>query len=291
MTKVAGKVAFVTGGGSGVALGQAKVLARAGAKVAIADLMDNRLEEAAKWFADNGLDVMTVKLDITDREAYAKAADAVEEQLGPVQLLFNTAGVSQFGPLAQATQADWDWQINVNLFGVINGVTTFLPRMLERGDDCHITTTASMSAFVGLPMTGIYATTKFAVRGYMETLEQELKDTKVKCSLLCPGAVNSNIHESVLTRPAHLEKTGYYGADEEVFKGLKQVIEIGMEPETLAEYTINAVEDDQFYILAYPEFKKTLEDLHVRVMSSLRKQEDDPEYDKRVAHGVPGGGE
>ena len=103
-----------------------------------------------------------------------RAADEVEASLGPVQLLFNTAGVSIFGPLQNATFEDWEWQLDVNLWGMINGIQIFVPRMLERGDDCHIINTSSMSAFVSLPGTGIYATTKMAVRGLSECLSMDL---------------------------------------------------------------------------------------------------------------------
>jgi NAD(P)-dependent dehydrogenase (short-subunit alcohol dehydrogenase family) len=289
MTKVAGKTAFITGGGSGVGFGQAQVFADAGCRIAIADVRQDHLDEAKAHFDAKGVEIMTVKLDITDRAAYARAADAVEAKLGPVQLLFNTAGVSIFGPLQDATYDDWDWQLDVNLGGVINGIQTFLPRMLKRGDDCHIVNTASMSAFVALPGTGLYCTSKMAIRGLSECLAMDLKDTKVGVSMLCPGAVNTNIHEAVLTRPAHLPKTGYYGADPERMAQLKRVIQIGMEPPTLARYVLTAVEADEFYILPYPEFRETLEDIHARVMAALAKPEDDPEYEKRVAHGVPGG--
>jgi NAD(P)-dependent dehydrogenase (short-subunit alcohol dehydrogenase family) len=289
MTQVAGKTAFITGGGSGVGFGQAQVFAEAGCRVAIADVRKDHLDEAMSHFAGTGADVMPVELDITDRDAYARAADEVEAKLGPVQLLFNTAGVSIFGPMQDATPEDWEWQINVNLWGVINGIQTFLPRMLERGDDCHIVNTASMSAFVSLPNTGIYATTKMAIRALSECLSMDLAETNVNVSLLCPGAVNTNIHEAVLTRPERLKNTGYYGADPEVFKALKNVISIGMEPPTLARYVLEAVEKDQLYVLPYPEFRETLEDIHSRVMDALAKPEDDPEYEKRVAHGVPGG--
>jgi len=244
MTEVAGKVAFVTGGGSGVGFGQASVFAEAGCKVAIADIRQDHLDDAMEYLAGRGYDVMPVMLDITDRDAYARAA---------------------------------------------NGIKVFLPRMLERGDDCHIVNTASMSAFVSLPGTGIYCTTKMAMRGLSECLSMDLKDTNITVSMLCPGAVNTNIHEAVLTRPKHLEKTGYYGADPEAFARLKAVIEVGMEPETLAKYVLKGVEDDQLYILPYPEFRGTLEDIHARVMASLANPEDDPEYEKRVARGVPGG--
>jgi NAD(P)-dependent dehydrogenase (short-subunit alcohol dehydrogenase family) len=289
MTEVAGKVAFITGGGSGVGLGQAKVFAAAGCKVAIADVRKDNLARAMDYFNSVDVEVMPVELDITDRDAYAKVADSVESWLGPVQLLFNTAGVSIFGPLQDATPEDWEWNLSVNLGGMINGIQTFLPRMLERGDDCHIINTASMSAFVSLPRTGIYTTTKMAVRGLTECLSMDLAETNVNVSLLCPGAVNTNIHESVLSRPKHLANTGYYGADPKVFAALKQVIEIGMEPETLAQYVLEGIRKNALYILPFPEFRETLQEIHERVMDSLARPEDDPEYEKRVAHGVPGG--
>ena len=289
MTQVAGRTAFITGGGSGVALGQAKVFAQAGCKVAIADIRQDHLDEAMAWFDGRGHEVMAVKLDITDRDAYARAADDVEARLGPVELLFNTAGVSIFGPLQNATYDDWDWQLDVNLKGVINGIQTFVPRMIERGNGGHIVNTASMSAFVALKGTGIYCTSKMAIRGLTECLALDLADHGIGVSMLCPGAVNSNIHEAVLTRPAHLQNTGYYGADPEKMAYLKQVIAVGMEPEVLAQYVLKGVEDDQLYILPYPEFRGTLEEIHDRVMAAVARPEDDPDYEKRVAYGVPGG--
>jgi NAD(P)-dependent dehydrogenase (short-subunit alcohol dehydrogenase family) len=287
--KVAGRTAFITGGGSGVGLGQAKVFAEAGCKIAIADIRQDHLDEAVAWFETNGHAVMPVKLDITDPAAYAAAADAVEAKLGPVELLFNTAGVSVFGPLLQATAEDWEWQMSVNVRGVINGVQTFVPRMIERKNGGHVVNTGSMSSFIALPRTGIYCATKMAIRGYTETLAAEIAEHGIGVSLLCPGPVNTNIHESVLSRPPHLQNTGYYGADPEMFAYLKKVIEIGMEPETLAKHVLKAVEDNQLYILAYPEFRETLEDIHARVMRSFADPNDDPDYEKRLAIGVPGG--
>jgi NAD(P)-dependent dehydrogenase (short-subunit alcohol dehydrogenase family) len=252
MTDVSGKVAFITGGGSGVGFGQARVFAEAGCKVAIADIRKDHLAEAMDYFNSVDVEVMPIELDITDRDAYGKAADSVESWLGPVQLLFNTAGVSIFGPLQDATPEDWEWNINVNLWGMING-------------------------------------TKMAVRGLSECLAMDLAETNVKVSMLCPGAVNTNIHESVLSRPKHLANTGYYGANPEVFAALKQVIEVGMEPETLAQYVLQGIRNNDLYILPFPEFRGTLEEIHQRVMAALANPEDDPEYEKRVAHGVPGG--
>jgi len=282
MKELKGKVAFITGGGSGVALGQAKVFSREGMKVVIADIRQDHLDEAMDYFNKQGAAVHPVHLDITDRDACSRAADETEKVFGPVDLLCNTAGVSIFGPIQDATYDDWDWIMNVNINGVINGIRTFLPRMIERGAGGHIVNTASMSAFVPLPGTGVYNTSKYAVRGLSEALRLDLETTGIGVSLLCPGAVNTNIHEAVLTRPEHLSETGYYGADEEVFKRLKSVIEVGLDPEDLAEFVLTAVRNNDFWVIPYPEFRETLDDLHQEVIAALPDPSSDPEMMKRV---------
>lgn len=291
MKDLEGKTAFITGGGSGVALGQAKVLAgEAGMKVVIADIRQDHLDQAMSYFSSRNLPVHAIHLDITDRKAYARAADEAERKMGPVDLLCNTAGVSQFGPIEQATDDDWDWQIDVNLKGMINGVQTFLPRMIERGAGGHIVNTASMSAFVALPNTGIYCTTKYAVRGYSESLRIELEKFNIGVSLLCPGGVNTNIHESVLSRPGKYAQTGYYGADQEVFKRLKAVIESGFDPVDLARVVTEAIRANEFWILPYPEFIPTLEKYNAEVIAALKKYEHDPDNlrRKKLGRGMPG---
>ncbi|MBD3729880.1 MAG: SDR family NAD(P)-dependent oxidoreductase [Sphingomonadales bacterium] len=283
MKDLAGKVAFITGGGSGVALGQAKVFAEeAGMKVAIADIRQDALDEAMEYFAGRNVTVHPVRLDLTDRAAFAAAADEVERVLGPVYLLCNTAGVSQFGPLAQATYDDWDWQMSVNIGGVLNGVMTFMPRMIARGQGGHIVNTASMSAFVALPRCGIYTTTKFAVRGLSESLRAELGEFGIGVSLLCPGAVNTNIHRSVETRPEKFGETGYYGRDEQVFAGLKQVIQDGFDPIDLGRIVREAVEEDRFWILPYPEFIDGQKKRDADVIAAMELYADHPDTIRRA---------
>lgn len=291
MQNLQGKVAFITGGGSGVALGQAKVLAaEAGMKVVIADIRQDHLDAAMSWFADKRLAAHALRLDITDRQAFARAADEAERLLGPVDLLCNTAGVSQFGPIEQATYDDWDWQLDVNLKGVINGVQTFMPRMIARGAGGHIVNTASMSAFVALPNSAIYCTSKYAVRGLSESLRIELEKHGIGVSLLCPGAVNTNIHESVLSRPQRYGSTGYYGADPETFKRLKAVIESGIDPVDLGRIVLEAVRRNDFWVLPYPEFIPTLEKYNGEVLAALRRYEGDPDYlrRKKLGKAMPG---
>jgi NAD(P)-dependent dehydrogenase (short-subunit alcohol dehydrogenase family) len=293
MQDLQGKVAFITGGGSGVALGQAKVFAEeAGMKVALADIRQDHLDAAMSWFAQRKLAAHAIRLDITDRKEYVRAADEVERVLGPVDLLCNTAGVSQFGPLEQATDDDWDWQLDVNVKGTINGVQTFLPRMLARRAGGHIVNTASMSAFVALPNTAIYCTSKYAVRGFSESLRVELDKHGIGVSLLCPGAVNTNIHESVLSRPKRYGSTGYYGADPATFRRLKAVIESGIDPIDLGRIVLAAVRRNDFWILPYPEFIPALERYHSEIIAALRRYEDDPDYlrRKQLGKAMPGAG-
>lgn len=284
MKDLSDKLAFITGGGSGVALGQAKVFSAAGMKVVIADIRSDHLEEAMEYFrAQKGARVHAIRLDVTDRAAFAAAADEAERTFGPVQLLCNTAGVSQFGPMQSATYEDWDWQLGVNLGGVINGIQTFVPRMLAHGLGAHIVNTASMSAFLSLPGTGIYSTTKFAVRGLSECLRMDLEPHGIGVSVLCPGAVNTNIHEAVLTRPAHLAHTGYYGADPVVMAGLKAVIEPGLDPVELGHKVLEGVLRNDLYIIPYSEFGAALIERHERVLAALPRPEDDPAAARRQA--------
>ncbi len=163
---------------------------------------------------------------------------------------------------------------------MINGVQTFMPRMIANGGG-HIVNTASMSAFVALPTTAIYCTTKYAVRGLSESLRIELDKYNIGVSVLCPGGVNTNIHESVLARPEKYGQTGYYGADPEVFKRLKSVIEGGFDPVDLGRVVLRAVERNDFWILPYPEFIPTVEKNTEEVIAAMQMYEDDPDYARR----------
>jgi NAD(P)-dependent dehydrogenase (short-subunit alcohol dehydrogenase family) len=276
MKDLAGKVAFITGGGSGVALGQAKAFAAVGMKIVIVDIRQDHLDSALAWFKERKLPAHGVRLDITDRKAYAAAADEAERVMGPVQLLCNTAGVSQFGPAQMATYEDWDWQMSVNLGGVINGVQTFVPRMLRHKLGGHIVNTASMAGILPIGGATIYCTSKFAVRGLSECLRQDLAPHGIGVSVLCPGAVNTNIHEAVLTRPSHLANTGYYGADPMVMKGLKEVIQPGYDPVVLGEIVVRGVQANAEYIIPYSEFKGPIQARTDLILQVIPDPKDDP---------------
>ncbi len=276
MDNIAGKVAFITGGASGVGFGQAKVFAEAGAKVVIADIRQDHLDEAVGYFRARGVTIHAIRLDITDRAAYARAADEVERVFGTVQLLFNTAGVSIFGPLEKSTYDDYDWMMGVNFGGVVNGIQTFLPRMIAYGQGGHIVNTASLGAFISGGPAGIYCASKFAVRGLSEALRGELAKYNIGVSVLCPANVKTNITESVMTRPDKFKNSGYV-VDEDVVTSLRTIYSAGMEPVELAGHVLNAVKKNEFYIIPYPEARKGLEAHFAAVLAALPPEDTDKE--------------
>jgi NAD(P)-dependent dehydrogenase (short-subunit alcohol dehydrogenase family) len=197
-----GRVAFVTGGAQGIGLGIARALATAGAKVAIADINEKALATAEQELQDTTT-AMAVALDVRDRDAYAKVADRVEAQLGPVSLLFNNAGVIGSTSPGRMSYQSWDWVIGINLHGVYHGIQTFVPRMIDRGDGGYVVNTASGAGLVAGSSGFLYTTSKFGVVGLSEALHHELEAHRIGVSVLCPGPVATDIirHTAEL-RPA-----------------------------------------------------------------------------------------
>src|SRR5262249_9571691 len=231
MKDVHGKVAFITGGGSGVGFGMAKVFHDAGMKIVIADIRQDHLDRTTAYFEETGRSAHPIRLDVTDREAFNRAADEVERVFGKVQIVCNNAGINMFAPMDECTYDDWDWILSVNLGGVINGVQTFVPRLKAQGGG-HIVNTASMAAFITGPGAGIYTVSKFGVRGLSECLRWNLAPYNIGVSVLCPGLVNTNIHESETVRP---EKFAHHigPIDQEFMAKLPELHKSGMDPATV----------------------------------------------------------
>ena len=265
MRDVEGKVAFITGGGSGVGLGMAKAFLAAGMRVAIADVRADHLEEATVAL---GGDVHAIRLDVTDREAFARAADETERALGNVHVLCNNAGINLFNDIAEATYQDWDWVLGVNLGGVVNGVVTFVPRMKAHGERGHIVNTASMGAFVAGPGAGLYTTAKFGVLGLSDALRWSLLPHGIGVSVVCPGLVKSKIYESDLTRPAELS-TDTTPADQEFMRILPSLHEAGMEPDEIGEKVVRAIVRNDFYVFTHPDHRDELRGIFDEILASF----------------------
>jgi NAD(P)-dependent dehydrogenase (short-subunit alcohol dehydrogenase family) len=281
----AGRTAFITGGASGAGLGQAKVFGRAGCKICIADIRGEAIAKALAELRAEGIECHGIELDITDREAFVGAADEAEQALGPVTMLFGTAGVSIFGPLENATYDDYDWIFDVNLGGNINMMQTFVPRMIGHDLGGHIVNTASLGAFFANSGSGIYSASKFAVHGITMAMRDALKGYGIGVSVLCPANIKSNIAESIRTRPAKYAGSGY-AVDEREIAALREIYSQGMEPEELAGHVKTAIEEDRFYVIPYPEARPMLEAVFQQVLDALPPPESDREGQEKRARAM-----
>jgi NAD(P)-dependent dehydrogenase (short-subunit alcohol dehydrogenase family) len=275
MQDFSGKVAFITGAASGVGLGQAKVFAKAGAKIVLADIRAAALDEALGYFHDIGAPAHGIHLDVTDRAAFARAAQETETVFGPVQLLFNTAGVSMFGPLEKSTYEDYDWMMGVNFGGVVNGIQTFVPRMIDHGKGGYVVNTASIAGIVSAGPSGIYCASKFAVVGLSLALQQALGRHDIGVSVVCPGNVNTNIADACSTRPAQFANSGYH-LDDKIVDAFRSIHSAGMDPVTLAEHVKEAMTRNQLYVIPYPELRKRVAEHFDAILSVFPAADSDP---------------
>ncbi len=271
MQDLEGKVAFVTGGASGIGLGIVKKFVDAGMKVVIADLRQDHIDEALAWFEERqkGRQVHAIRLDVTDRAAMAAAADEAEKAFGPVDVLVNNAGVGIEGPLKEATYDDWDFGLGVNLGGVINGVQTFLPRMRARGEGGHVVSTASLAGMVVMPSNmAMYVTAKAAVISLMESIRGELAQDGIGVSVLCPGPIKSNIHQLSQNRPDQFKASGAFQAAAERL-GERQVSDLWMEPEEVGDMVVDAIRNDRLYIVTHGEWRDAVKARMEAMMAAM----------------------
>ena len=252
MRDVAGKVAFVTGGASGIGLAMARSFSSAGMKVAIADIEEQALEQAAASFAPSNAEVIALRVDVTDRDAMARAADETERAFGRVHVVCNNAGVGITGPMEKMSYADWDWVVGVNLHGVINGVQTFARRIMTHGEGGHFINTSSLAGQVAIPGFGVYNTTKFAVVGLSETMRAEFAAHDIGVSVLCPGFVNTKIFTSERNRPGTLHAQGDDPRPMDL-AAYEKFMETLLDPAIVGDMTLYAIQHDEAYIFTHPE--------------------------------------
>ena len=279
MKDFAGRTAFVTGGANGLGFGLVRALLAEGCNVAIADIRRASIDAALKAL-DNPR-AMGVEVDVSSRADLARAAQAVEARFGVVSLLFNNAGVNLFQTIEESSYDDWDWIMGVNLDGPINGVMTFVPRMIRAGGRGYVVNTASMAGFLAAGLCGIYNTTKFAIRGLSESLRASLAPHGIGVSVLCPGLVKSYIYASDEIRPESL-KAGAKPVNAENVKRLAAVHEFGMEPDVIAARVLEAMREDRFHIFTHPEFRDELSEVFAEILQDFRDYPVDPGFQQRT---------
>jgi NAD(P)-dependent dehydrogenase (short-subunit alcohol dehydrogenase family) len=260
LAEVRGKVAFVTGGSSGIGLGLARAFRAAGMQVAFSWRREDHRDQALDVLGRNDPGVLPIRLDVTNRAGWVEAAEEVERTFGRVHLLACNAGVGIRAGAAEATFKDWDWGLGVNLGGVINGVTVMLPRMRAHGEGAHLLATCSSSGLVAGGGIGVYITSKFAVMGLMESLRDELSGSNVGVSVFCPGFVKSNLVESEKMRPAALvneiakASTNAPSAGEESM--MRKFMAVAMDPVEAGERVLEGIRRNDLYIFTHQEFEQ-----------------------------------
>jgi NAD(P)-dependent dehydrogenase (short-subunit alcohol dehydrogenase family) len=275
MEEVEGKTAFVTGGASGIGLGMTTAFVAAGMNVVIADLRRDHIETALERFSGDD-SVHSIELDVTDRDGFARAADEAERVFGNVHVLCNNAGMGILGPVALARYDDWDWGLGVLLGGAVNGIQTFLPRMLAHEEGGHIVNTSSMAGVLPIAGAAIYITAKAALIGLSEALRSEVADQGVGISAFCPGPVQTNIREGGRMRPERYGDSGYAELERELEE--RPNSPLWMDPLECGERVLAGIRRDDLYIFTHREFREGADE---RFRAMLASFPDEPLNEER----------
>jgi NAD(P)-dependent dehydrogenase (short-subunit alcohol dehydrogenase family) len=251
MDDFAGRVAVVTGAASGIGRGLARHAATEGMRVVLADVEAAALDDAVADVRQLGADAVGVRTDVSRAEDVEALADQTFERFGSADLVCNNAGVFQAGVVWQRTQADWDWVVGVNVWGILHGIRAFVPRMLEQGTDGHIVNTASMAGLISVAYSGPYVVSKFAAAALTECLAHDLRahGSGIGVSCLVPGLVDTRIADSTRNRPDEPPSEVTAPDHHFVAQVLKEQTSTGgRHPDEVAAIVFDAVRAGQFWI-------------------------------------------
>ena len=258
-----GKTVFITGGASGIGFGMAQAFGAEGANVMIADVQADAIPRALETLRARQVRAEGVVCDVTRRDSVRAAALETITTFGKVHYVCNNAGVAVTAPIAQMSEAEWDWQIAVNIMGVVHGVETFAPLIAAHGEGGHIVNTASGAGLVSGPQVQ-YSATKFAVVAMSEGWREQLKDRKIGVSVLCPGFVHTNILASRRNRGAD-----YGGPGQDPKDAGRILAERGIDPLVVGQRVLEAVKADEDYVMTHWDFREQVEKRHRRIRAAF----------------------
>ncbi|MBP6012408.1 MAG: SDR family NAD(P)-dependent oxidoreductase [Alphaproteobacteria bacterium] len=272
MKELRDRVAFVTGGASGLGLAMAKAFGREGMKVMIADIEQAALTRAVQELRDSQVRAEGVLCDVASRGSLREAALKTISTFGKVHVVCNNAGVAVGGPIGSVAERDWDWVTDVNLLGVVYGTEVFAPLIESHGEGGHFVNTASMAGMIGVPNMEPYCATKFAVVAMSEGWAGQLAPKNIGVSVLCPGFVQTRIAES------HRNKPVRYGAQDSVQVGVGDTREqaatlvmSGIPVEPVGNRVVEAIKDNDRYIFTHVEFKAAVEMRFANILAAFDK--------------------
>jgi len=263
-----GKTAFITGAASGVGLGIARTLARAGSNIALGDIDMSSLAQARDEIEALGVTARAYLLDVSDRAQMYEVADAVERDFGKVHIVCNNAGVGSGAPTLDETPDEiFDWMFAVNTMGPINGFKAFAGKLRKHGEGGHIVNTASIAGVRIAPgmNNGIYAATKFAVVALSFAMQDAMAPHHIGVSVLCPAGVDTNIYRAGRVRPQR------FGGpfEREIHPVMASLLKQGLSPDHVGDYVKRAIHDGDFFIFTHPETREWVMEWHARVMAGF----------------------
>lgn len=286
MKDFAGKVAVITGAGSGFGREFARIGASLGMKLVLADIQADALAATASELQARGVELVAERVDVSKAEDVERLARRTKEAFGKVHLLFNNAGVAAGGLVWEHSIRDWEWVLGVNLWGVIHGVRCFVPMMLEQGDECHVVNTASVAGLLSTQLMGVYNVSKHGVVTLTETLYNDLrlKGANVGVTLLCPAYVPTGINQSERNRPAEAQPEGEETESMKAARAAmdKAVTSGRISAEDVANMTFDAIRENRFYVVTHPKILSSVE-LRLQDIAAQRNPSDPFTFKKDVA--------
>jgi NAD(P)-dependent dehydrogenase (short-subunit alcohol dehydrogenase family) len=264
MEAITSKIAVVTGAATGIGRGIARALAADGANVVVADIEREPAERVAAELAERGVRSLAVACDVADRGSVEALADRAWSEFGHVDILCNNAGVFALGAVANTPPADLDWVFSVNVLGVWNGCSVFVPRFKQRGTPTHILNTGSEHS-LGIPFAGmgIYTAAKHAVLGLSDVMRRELEPHGIGVSILCPAVVNTEIWNAGRNRHEQ------YGGAAPSLAELREFMAAAMDPDVVGRLAVDGIRRGDFYILSHPEIRPMVEERYRELLAAF----------------------
>jgi NAD(P)-dependent dehydrogenase (short-subunit alcohol dehydrogenase family) len=264
-----GKVAFVTGGASGLGFSLARAFGRANMRVMLADIEVGALNAAVAELKGAGIDARGVECDVANRASVEHAASDTLAAFGKIHVLCNNAGVVAGGPMERITPGDWDWVIGVELMGAVYGIQAFLPHLKAQGEGGHVVTVASMAGMLGVPGMGAHVAAKFGLVGLSETLAAELAGTSIGVSVLCCSFMRTRMDNSARNRSERYGPRTETSPEAEA--DLATFVRLGKDPEDVAEKVMRVIKENEMYIFTDPELRSPLEERFQRILAAYRQ--------------------
>lgn len=271
MEHLAGKVAFITGGASGIGLGMARAFLEEGMKVALADWSDDHIAKARERLAGNNA-VHFVKTNVAERDSLRTAAEETLEAFGKIHVLCNNAGVNGGGTAASENFEEWDRAIAINLGGVVNGTKIIVPIIRRQGEGGHVVNTSSMAGVVPLPGLAAYSTAKYAVRGFSESLRMQLAREGIGVSCLFPGATRTAIVPLPEDQPGTIDEENA----PRFLKDLWEAMRGAIDPYDTGRAVVAAIRENRFYIFTNREFLDEVKQRHREIEEAFPDDEPTP---------------